>query len=113
MPSGWLGALLAFLGFVIGLAPWTIRNWQVFHEPAPIVDSAYLHFWMGNNPAANGGPVDVQKLTTEQLEEAKNIKKQPELRPLGPVRLGRNAPGSAGRAAASAAGGPRVLLRPA
>ena len=57
MPSGWLGALLAFLGFVIGLAPWTIRNWQVFNEPIPIVDSAYLHFWMGNNPAANGGPV--------------------------------------------------------
>jgi 4-amino-4-deoxy-L-arabinose transferase-like glycosyltransferase len=78
MPSGWLGALLSFLGFVIGLAPWTIRNWQVFSEPTPIVDSAYLHVWMGNNPSANGGPVDVEKLTTEQLEEVKNIKKQPE-----------------------------------
>jgi 4-amino-4-deoxy-L-arabinose transferase-like glycosyltransferase len=78
LPSGWLGALLSFLGFVIGLAPWTIRNWQVFNEPTPIVDSAYLHVWMGNNPEANGGPVDVEKLTTEQFEEVKNIKKQPE-----------------------------------
>ncbi len=78
MPSGWLGALLAFLGFVIGVAPWTIHNWQTFNEPTPIVDSAYLHIWMGNNPAANGGPVSVDKLTTEQLEEVKNIKKQPE-----------------------------------
>ena len=78
LPSGWLGALLSFLGFVIGLAPWTIRNWQVFTEPTPIVDSAYLHVWMGNNAAANGGPVDVETLTTEQLEELKHIKKQPE-----------------------------------
>ncbi len=78
MPSGWLGALLSFLGFVIGLAPWTIRNWQVFGEPIPIVDSAYLQVWMGNNPAANGGSVDVDKLTAEQLEEVKSIKKQPE-----------------------------------
>jgi 4-amino-4-deoxy-L-arabinose transferase-like glycosyltransferase len=78
MPSGWLGALLSFLGFVIGLAPWTIRNWQVFAEPTPIVDSAYLHVWMGNNSSANGGPVDIDKLTTEQLEEVKNIKTQPE-----------------------------------
>ena len=114
MPSGWLGALLAFLGFVIGLAPWTIRNWQVFNEPVPIVDSAYLHFWMGNNPAANGGPVDVKNLTTEQLEELKNIKKQPERYAAhGPLRLGRHAPRSAGRSTTSAAVRPRLLLRPA
>jgi Dolichyl-phosphate-mannose-protein mannosyltransferase len=78
MPGGWLGALLSFLGFVIGLAPWTIRNWQVFGEPTPIVDSAYLHVWMGNNPKADGGPVDVETLSTEQLEELKHTKKQPE-----------------------------------
>jgi 4-amino-4-deoxy-L-arabinose transferase-like glycosyltransferase len=78
MPSGWLGALLSFLGFVIGLAPWTIRNWQVFGEPTPIVDSAYLHVWMGNNPKADGGPVDVAELPTEQFNELKDVKKQPE-----------------------------------
>jgi hypothetical protein len=77
MPSGWLGALLSFLGFVIGLAPWTIRNWQVFSEPTPIVDSAYLHIWMGNNPSANGGPVNVAELPPEQLSELKEVK-QPE-----------------------------------
>src|SRR2546423_1234039 len=38
---GWLPALLSFLGFVTGLAPWTVRNLQVFGEPIPIVDSAF------------------------------------------------------------------------
>jgi 4-amino-4-deoxy-L-arabinose transferase-like glycosyltransferase len=85
MPSGWLGALLSFLGFVIGLAPWTIRNWQVFGEPTPIVDSAYLHIWMGNNPKADGGPVDVAELPPDQVNELKEVKKQPARYP----RMGR------------------------
>ncbi len=86
-PSGWLGALLAFLGFVIGVAPWTIRNWQVYGEPIPIVDSAYLHMWMGNSPRADGGPVAVEEaLPADQVKELKEIKKQPErYARLGPV----------------------------
>jgi hypothetical protein len=54
---GWLLALLAFLGFANGLAPWTLRNLQVFQDVVPIADTAYLHLWMGNNPAATGGPL--------------------------------------------------------
>jgi hypothetical protein len=56
LPRGWLAALLAFLGFANGLAPWIVRNVQVFHQPIPIVDSAWLHLWIGNNPNATGGP---------------------------------------------------------
>lgn len=52
---GWLCALLAFLGFINGLVPWTIRNFQQFQTPMPIVDSAYLHVWMGNNSLSDGG----------------------------------------------------------
>lgn len=62
---GWLCALVAFLGFVAGLAPWTVRNYQVFGEPVPIVDSAYYHLWIGNNSQANGGP-----LTESMVKEA-------------------------------------------
>jgi 4-amino-4-deoxy-L-arabinose transferase-like glycosyltransferase len=60
---GWLCALVAFLGFVIGLAPWTVRNYQVFGEPVPIVDSAFYHLWIGNNPKATGGPVTNEMVT--------------------------------------------------
>jgi hypothetical protein len=70
LPRGWLAALLAFLGFANGLAPWTVRNLQAFREPVPVVDSAYLHLWAGNNPDADGGP-----LTPEMLDSA--LKKVP------------------------------------
>jgi hypothetical protein len=62
---GWLCALVAFLGFVIGLAPWTVRNYQVFNQPVPVVDSAPYHLWIGNNPKADGGPV-----TYEMMKDA-------------------------------------------
>ncbi len=79
LPSGWLAALLAFLGFVIGVAPWTVRNWQEFNEPIPIVDSAYLHLWMGNNPQADGGTVDPRDvLPADEVRKLIDDKKQPE-----------------------------------
>jgi 4-amino-4-deoxy-L-arabinose transferase-like glycosyltransferase len=65
MPGSWLPALLAFLGFLIGLAPWTVRNYQVFNEPVPVVSSVWLHLWIGNNPEATGGPA-----TPKMLESA-------------------------------------------
>ncbi len=58
LPRGWLAALLAFLGFVNGLAPWTFRNWQLHGEPVPIVDSMYYHLWIGNRPAPAEGSND-------------------------------------------------------
>jgi hypothetical protein len=58
VPRGWLCSVLAFLGFANGLAPWIVRNLQVFHEVVPVADSAYLHLYMGVNKGANGGPQD-------------------------------------------------------
>jgi hypothetical protein len=65
--QGWLAAALAFLGFVIGLAPWVVRNWQQFHEPLPIVDSTYYHLWVGNKPAQPREPAVDQPVDTETL----------------------------------------------
>jgi hypothetical protein len=60
--TGWFYALLGFLGFANGLAPWIVRDYREFKEPIPVVDSALLHLWMGNNPAATGGPLDERSL---------------------------------------------------
>jgi 4-amino-4-deoxy-L-arabinose transferase-like glycosyltransferase len=59
---GWLCALLAFLGFVNGLATWTFRNYKQLGDIIPIVDSAYLHLWMGNNQLSTGGPQSDQTI---------------------------------------------------
>jgi 4-amino-4-deoxy-L-arabinose transferase-like glycosyltransferase len=56
--SGWFNAVLAFLGFANGLAPWAVRNYNQYQELVPVVNSAYLHLWIGNNPKADGGPMD-------------------------------------------------------
>jgi hypothetical protein len=78
LTRGWLCALLAFLGFANGLAPWTVRNLQVFREPVPVVDSAYLHLWIGNNPHATGGPATPQALLSAPSEELARIDRQTE-----------------------------------
>jgi hypothetical protein len=76
VPRGWMCAILAFLGFVIGCTPWTLRNWQTFQEPVPIVNSVYLHLWMGNNPGSTGGP-----MTEEQMLESLGSKTNDQFAP--------------------------------
>lgn len=77
-PLGWLAGLLAVLAFMGCLAPWAIRNYLIFEQPIPVVDSTYLHLWMGNNPNANGGIVDPrQSLPKDRLDELLAESKQP------------------------------------
>jgi 4-amino-4-deoxy-L-arabinose transferase-like glycosyltransferase len=68
-PAGWFAGLLALLGFLNGLAPWSIRNWQAFEKPIPVTDTTYLHLWMGNNPKADGTSFDEEKLRKSLPEE--------------------------------------------
>jgi hypothetical protein len=68
---GWLCALLAFLGFANGMAPWAIRNWQLYGEPLPVVDSTYYHLWVGNHPQATGGPVESGTVVVEAKDRGK------------------------------------------
>jgi hypothetical protein len=80
VPRGWLCALLAFLGFANGLAPWTVRNFRAYRELVPVADSTYLHLWMGVNDKADGGPQDEQtlraSLAAERLQELLDEKNQ-------------------------------------
>ena len=77
LARGWLCGLLAFLGFANGLAPWTVRNVQVFGEPMPIVDSVYWHIWIGNNPKATGGPVTPAMLAGAPSAKLRDDKGKP------------------------------------
>jgi len=73
---GWLCGLLVFLGFANGLAPWMVRNFQLFGEPLPVVDSMYLHLWVGNNPEATGGSLTAAMFKTAPADELRTIKDQ-------------------------------------
>lgn len=75
---GWLCALCAFLGFGTALAPWAIRNYQVFEEPVPIVTSTYLDLWVGNNPNATGGPATEKIWSGAPKDELTKISRQPD-----------------------------------
>jgi len=74
---GWLCALLAFLGFANGLVPWTVRNYQVFQEPVPVVTSVHFHLWIGNNPKATGGAASDAMMALAPEAELREIKEQP------------------------------------
>jgi hypothetical protein len=66
---GWLYALVAFLGFITGLMPWAFRNLKTYEDAVPVVDSTYLHLYMGNNAKATGGPQSDQALLAALAEQ--------------------------------------------
>jgi len=44
-------AVVASLIFTAGIAPWTIRNYVVFHKFIPLRSNFGLELWLGNNPS--------------------------------------------------------------
>jgi 4-amino-4-deoxy-L-arabinose transferase-like glycosyltransferase len=49
-----LGPSLAALIFLVCIAPWTMRNWQVFHTFIPLRGNLGAELYMGNGPGSNG-----------------------------------------------------------
>jgi hypothetical protein len=86
--AGWFAALLALLGFANGLAPWAVRNGRVFQEPLPIVDSSYLHLWIGNNPQASGKTMSEAALRDSLTPELRDKLLAEENQPRRYARLG-------------------------
>ena len=78
VPRGWLCALLATLGLVNALVPWTFRNFRIFGEVVPVVTSAPYHLWVGNNPKATGGPMDDSAVAASPPDTQKNGKPDPD-----------------------------------
>jgi len=48
------GPALAGLIFLACLAPWTVRNWQVFHAVIPMRGNLGAELYMGNGPGSTG-----------------------------------------------------------
>ncbi len=49
-----LGPALAAVVFLVCIAPWTVRNQQVFHHFIPLRGNFGAELYMGNGPGANG-----------------------------------------------------------
>jgi hypothetical protein len=53
-PRAYLGPALAALVFLACVAPWTLRNWQVFEAFIPLRGNLGAELYMGNGPGSNG-----------------------------------------------------------
>jgi 4-amino-4-deoxy-L-arabinose transferase-like glycosyltransferase len=49
-----VSAALVSLALCLTIAPWTIRNYRVFHQFVPVSTNAGIGFWWGNNLNATG-----------------------------------------------------------
>ena len=71
-------AAVASLVFVLGLAPWTFRNYEVFGKFVPVRSVLGITLWMGNNSAAVG--IDsFPMLPTLNLAAAERFKEMGEI----------------------------------
>jgi Dolichyl-phosphate-mannose-protein mannosyltransferase len=52
--AAWKGPItIAVLACVLGIAPWTARNYAAFGQLVPVKSNFGLEFWLGNNPEVN------------------------------------------------------------
>jgi hypothetical protein len=65
------GIMLAVMGLLI--APWSIRNTQAFGQFVTISTNGGANLWMGNNPASNGGFMELPP-ETRGMNEAERDK---------------------------------------
>ena len=66
------GAALAGVIFVACLAPWTWRNWQVFHTFIPIRGNFGAELWVHNGPQDNGFPRGIVVFSQPELQRYKS-----------------------------------------
>jgi len=62
------GAALAAVVFAACLAPWTWRNWQIFHAFIPTRGNFGAELYVGNGPQSNGFPWGITIFSQPDLE---------------------------------------------
>ena len=69
LARGWFAALLAVLGFVNGVGPWCVRNYQIFHDGfevtgnSVIISSINQDAQLEIRPLADGIPEPAETVT--------------------------------------------------
>ena len=63
-----VGAVLAGVVFAACLAPWTWRNWRVFHTFIPIRGNFGAELWVHNGPQDNGFPRGIVVFSRPELQ---------------------------------------------
>ncbi len=63
------GAVVAAVIFVACLAPWTWRNWKVFHTFIPLRGNFGAELWVHNGPQDNGFPRGIVVFSQPELHE--------------------------------------------
>ncbi|MFC0199745.1 ArnT family glycosyltransferase [Paracoccus rhizosphaerae] len=69
-------AMIAVLLIILVAMPWTMRNQQVFGKPVMISTNFGPNLWMGNNPASNGGYMQLppKVITMSEIERSDYLK---------------------------------------
>jgi hypothetical protein len=62
------GAALAAVVFAVCLAPWALRNWEVFHSFIPTRGNFGAELYVGNGPQANGFPWGITVFSRPDLD---------------------------------------------
>src|SRR5208337_2502763 len=74
----WLKPLsTAVVLFALGVAPWTLRNYLVFHKFVPVRSNVGLMLWFGNHPGARG--IDTTLSPFANPEEATSYRRMGEI----------------------------------
>jgi hypothetical protein len=77
--TAWAGPVgIALLTCVLGIVPWTARNYAAFGELVPVKSNFGLEFWLGNNP-------DVKIIWTWWRSPASDAAESAELHRLGEI----------------------------
>ena len=67
------GAVLSAVFFLICIAPWAWRNWQVFHAFIPTRGNLGAELYVGNGPQANGFPWGITIFSQPDLDRYAQI----------------------------------------
>jgi len=70
-------SVMGALVFCAGIAPWTIRNYIVFHQFVPLRSNFGLELWLGNNPGSTADDTPYQH-PDDNLQEAEQYRQMGE-----------------------------------